>query len=162
MPGCLIPPQWCLIQGGALPTAFDPVMSELLVGEDVASHPGHLLLRSDVGQSEITGKTWTRSPGQCLPCATVCSPTVCVAPRCECLVIRAFDTLPHHSAAGAWNRPSHRADVNLSLAGPESASQVWEGQRLLDGPACLLPALFPGHLPAIPGGTQGFPLVPQA
>lgn len=55
MPGCLIPPQRCLIQGGALNTAYDPVMNELLVGEDVDSHPGRLLLKSDVGQSEITG-----------------------------------------------------------------------------------------------------------
>lgn len=76
MPSCLIPPQQCLIQGGALPTAYDPVMNELLVGEDVDSHPGCLLLNSDMGQSEITGKTWTSLPGQCLPCAAVCSTTV--------------------------------------------------------------------------------------
>lgn len=99
MPGYLIPPQWCLIQGGALPTAYDPVMSALLVGEDVDSHPGRLLLRSDVGQSELTGKTWTRSRR-----VSVCR-VPCVAPRCELLVLRAFDALPHHSAAGAWNRP---------------------------------------------------------
>lgn len=31
-------------------------LNELLVGEDVDSHPGRLLLKSDVGPSEITEK----------------------------------------------------------------------------------------------------------
>lgn len=75
-------------------------LNELLVGEDVDSHPGRLLLKSDVGPSEITGKTWTRSLGPCLLCATVWS-----TPRCELLVFRAERLMPcpttHHSAAGA-------------------------------------------------------------